>query len=456
MCGIVGVANFSKQAIGNSELNIFQQLLIADSARGMDGTGIFKVLDTGLVEWRKCQGHPFVLMSSKGFSTRFYDPIIKSQFVRFLVGHNRFGTTGSRDTKSAHPFNCKHITLVHNGTVTAACTMKELKEYKVDSEAICAAIADRGIDKIVKEMWGPFSIVYFDSNEKTLNLIRNYGRPMFVGAKESRSLLLFGSEEPMLKWVADRNNVTDISFKATPVDTLVSWKLDEIKPTLREIKPYTYSGPSYGHGYNGWQGDNTDMWDYEGGSMNCYSDSVSHLSSEASKSIPSGTYIPPPKQAEEIKKEPDPVTDGKTNISQFPTMFERYKPIQEARGYKRGGKISFDVYDHECLASNPNKTIVYGGMEDIPEFTLKCNVFTGKEVDHLVMADKVYATIAAIVIDMSAPLIKERHQVTIHCINPKGISLPKKEVTEVTEVLSSSDTEETLKLIEDQGMVVIH
>lgn len=429
---------------------MFQQLLIADSARGMDGTGIFKVLDTGLVEWRKCQGHPFVLMSSKGFNTRFYDPIIKSQFVRFLVGHNRFGTTGSRDTKSAHPFNCKHITLVHNGTVTATCTMKELKEYKVDSEAICAAIADRGIDKVIKEMWGPFSIVYFDSNEKTLNLIRNYGRPMFVGAKEARNLLLFGSEEPLLKWVADRNNIGDMPFKATPTDTLISWKLDEIKPTIREIKPYTsYSGG--GAGYGTWMGGGHDLWEgYGDGYADCYSNTDSTPSSEASKSSSNESDISPPQQTEEVKKESNPTTNAKTNISQFPTMFERYKPIQESRGYKRGGHISFDVYDHECLLSNPNKTIIYGGMEDIPEFTIKCNVFTGKDVDHLVMADKVYATIAAIVIDMSAPLIKERHQITIHCVSPKGITLPK------TEVLSSEDAVETTELIENQGMTVIH
>jgi len=49
MCGIVGLADFSNNGVGYQEWGIFQQLLIADSARGMDGTGIIKVHKTGAV-----------------------------------------------------------------------------------------------------------------------------------------------------------------------------------------------------------------------------------------------------------------------------------------------------------------------------------------------------------------------------------------------------------------------
>src|SRR5258708_18571864 len=112
MCGIVGIGNFRKQSIVNRDKAIFQNLLTADAARGIDGTGIIKIRDKGEATWSKAYGTPYDLFRTEGFDDNFWDDITSPEYVRWLIGHNRWGTTGRLDTKSAHPFEEGNIILV--------------------------------------------------------------------------------------------------------------------------------------------------------------------------------------------------------------------------------------------------------------------------------------------------------------------------------------------------------
>ena len=180
MCGIVGIADFSKNAIGSNEFSMFQQMLIAGSARGMDGTGIIKVHTNGNMQWRKKAGDPLNLLNMPATQKKFIEPLIKSEFVRWLIGHNRYATTGEYTDTCAHPFMQGKITLVHNGTISNSASLPEMKKFKVDSDMLCSFIASYGIEKALEKAQGPYSLVYFDSEKKTVNFIRNAGRPMLL------------------------------------------------------------------------------------------------------------------------------------------------------------------------------------------------------------------------------------------------------------------------------------
>src|SRR6267378_4345740 len=98
MCGLVGIANFKKQSIAHREKMIFQNLLVANSARGVDGTGVIKIQDNGKATWAKAYGNPYDLFRTEGFDDNFWDDITSPEYVRWLIGHNRWATTGKLDT----------------------------------------------------------------------------------------------------------------------------------------------------------------------------------------------------------------------------------------------------------------------------------------------------------------------------------------------------------------------
>jgi len=224
MCGIVGIADYSKFGIGDPEWNAFFQMLVADTARGLDGTGIIKILESGHCDWRKSTGNPFDLLRRDGVEAKFIKKMLSKQFGRWLIGHNRWATKGGVSDSTAHPFTHGKITLIHNGTVSSPKCIPELDDFAVDSEAICKAVDSRGIEKVLQEIVGPYAIVFYDSKAKTLNAVRNYGRPLYLAINPNTHRVMFGSEKEMLEWVASRNNWT-MNFGMIPEHTLLTWTL---------------------------------------------------------------------------------------------------------------------------------------------------------------------------------------------------------------------------------------
>lgn len=271
MCGIVGVGNYSGSAIGLWERDIFMDMLVADAARGVDGTGIFRVnvKGGGKVDWAKAYGTPFDLFRSDGFKEHFWEQIT-SLYIRWLVGHNRFATTGGKDTESAHPFEVGNIVLVHNGTLTdfylPEFQEKEGKEkkYKVDSHAICAAINRIGIKETLKGFKGAYTFVYYDKKAKTLNLIRNWQRPLYIGTCKKEKTVVFASEKHMLTWACERNKVYLDDIFELPEGMLYSYGLDEWKPKITQIvEPYSSASTTYlpaEKGKNGIEEDGKSFW----------------------------------------------------------------------------------------------------------------------------------------------------------------------------------------------------
>src|SRR2546429_166894 len=112
MCGFVILGNFSSTALSLFQRDAFQNALVADSARGMDGTGVLRVSREGESRWAKAAGNPFDLFRTENFIQDFWSPITTG-WTRWLVGHNRFKTKGLASNKNSHPFHHKHIILAH-------------------------------------------------------------------------------------------------------------------------------------------------------------------------------------------------------------------------------------------------------------------------------------------------------------------------------------------------------
>lgn len=258
MCGITGIINPSKFYKKDMK-KAACEMVFADTLRGRDSTGMFSVKDNR-VDWRKIAlpAYEFLNLDSvTGFINGLND-------ASFIVGHNRASTSGKSITKNAHPFECGHITLVHNGTVFQQGLLDKTKDMEVDSNMIAHTIYKRGIDYTAPKITGGHSLVWFDSKEKTLNFLRNSERPMWI--LETNDLIFFASEYGIARWIALRNGFEPLKTYATKEHVLYSIKEGERIFTERPMEKYEFSsaGRSF-RSYIGsaWRDDDTCGYEQE-------------------------------------------------------------------------------------------------------------------------------------------------------------------------------------------------
>jgi predicted glutamine amidotransferase len=204
MCGIVGAA-------GNLDKNVnkmFRDMLVFDQVRGFDSTGVAVVgsAENATVQVEKDTGTPNDLWTW-GTSNLFDNRGVAKSLFKVMIGHNRAATVGAISRENAHPYQFTHITGVHNGSLSYYDDLDGAKTHEVDSQALINTIATRGIDKTWKSFYGAASVVYWDDNEKTLNIIRNEQRPLYVIWSKKGDAIFWASEEWMIYTAAGRNNV---------------------------------------------------------------------------------------------------------------------------------------------------------------------------------------------------------------------------------------------------------
>lgn len=234
MCGIVSIAG---DIDGKAE-KAFKHLLILDSLRGEDSTGVLSVAkhmdnDTTIA---KQVGDPFMLFDHKS-----YDKAVTHRSSRVLLGHNRYATTGVVNRANAHPFEFPSVIGVHNGTLTNKYYYDKENKFAVDSEALYNCIDMYGIDEAIKHIKGAYALVYWDRDEKTINYLRNKERPLWFALNETETLLFAASEAWMINIAAGRNDIKIKQPVELEVDTLLTvpvakgGKLGH--PIVREVKP---------------------------------------------------------------------------------------------------------------------------------------------------------------------------------------------------------------------------
>lgn len=238
MCGIVGL--FSPVALNNTEIDAFKSLLAADIIRGSHATGVIKVNTmTNTVATHKRALDAYDFLAEAG-TKEFLD----KERGNILIGHNRYATMGDKaDHANAHPFQEGPITMVHNGGQSSYSLelLEGHKELAVDSHMVARTIATHGIKKAVTEhLDGAFTLVWYNSEERTLNFIRNAERPLWLAKVNGN--LVWASEKPMLDLLWARAGTRTTKYTDTPIElpinTLVTFKFDAAGKCLGG-KPHT-------------------------------------------------------------------------------------------------------------------------------------------------------------------------------------------------------------------------
>ena len=207
MCGIIGALSLRKTGLGFSDITTVKELLVANTVRGYDASGLFwhKPNKESTIWYRKDAVTGAELYKTRAEWSELNDS-------RFVVGHNRAATIGGTSAEVAHPFITSHVVGVHNGTVRS--WEWDLKDHKtdarLDSEAIMMALsaADPELESaagvLAKLELGAYAVVWWDARVKALRFARNGDRPLFMCT--TPSTLWWASELRMLEWVLDRND----------------------------------------------------------------------------------------------------------------------------------------------------------------------------------------------------------------------------------------------------------
>lgn len=203
MCGIVAI-------IGNIQPvdeKIFRTLLVLDTLRGEDSTGMLSVSKyTGETRIAKQVGDPFQL-----FDTKQYENAMR-QTHRVLLGHNRYGTSGGINKANAHPFEHDNLIGVHNGTLKNKHNLLDASKFKVDSDNLYHHIEKRGLADALDKADGAWALCWWNREEETFNILRNNERPLWVAMSQNakgeldNEKLYVASEPWMLRVALSRHN----------------------------------------------------------------------------------------------------------------------------------------------------------------------------------------------------------------------------------------------------------
>lgn len=243
MCGIVGYIN-REANFKSSEpfIKWFKQALYCDALRGEHGTGILTVSDKGFHEVYKkalCAADFLELSKTKALTR---------SASKFMVGHNRWATQGTHTDDNSHPFEEGDIVLFHNGTVSNHRSLNK-PTFDVDSHAIAYMFSEsEDIKSSIERIEGTYSLVWYNSTLETINFARNEDRPMFFGYVKDSKSILFASEPSMIRWLANRNNISLEKIEAVPENFWVEIQLDDkekvkmtaFTPKVKEIVTYPF------------------------------------------------------------------------------------------------------------------------------------------------------------------------------------------------------------------------
>lgn len=196
MCGIVAVFG----NVNNDLKTIFEELFIIDQVRGRDSCGIAAMHNHGVSIVKDIYDPDWLL------NTKKYEKMKDRNDLLGFIGHNRFATKGEIKEENAHPFSYGSITGVHNGTIPWTENFPDHTKFSVDSENLIYAINKIGIDKAWQAVgYGAAAIVYYDSKNKSLNLMTNGKRPLFFAYSKNEDAILVASEGWMIRAIANRN-----------------------------------------------------------------------------------------------------------------------------------------------------------------------------------------------------------------------------------------------------------
>jgi len=235
MCGIVGAIAKLQRGFIKDDVSMFYQMLVTDSLRGADATGVWGVYPGGNVLWTKIGGAPHALFDTAEYAN-WEDKMQKRLTV--AIGHNRFATSGGGKSDHAHPFVKDHIIMCHNGAIWNHAEIRpDAPADSVDSECIAHLLArEPDYVKAIESLEGAYAIVWYNAKEKKTYFVHNDERPLFY--MECDHTIYLMSEKTALTFLRDRNGI-DSKFNVLPVpeDRIFCW--DHATLEMSSV-PYKY------------------------------------------------------------------------------------------------------------------------------------------------------------------------------------------------------------------------
>ncbi len=236
MCGIVGVAG----SLTKLEEDAIKDLLVVDSIRGEDSTGSAFINRQGGIEVVKTVGDPFQLFDTVRFGA------CMRQANKCIIGHNRSATVGKVVRKNAHPFEFPTLVGVHNGTLKNKYSLKESHHFDTDSEALYHNIHQYGLEQTIPEVDGAYTLVWYSSEDATINFLRNKERPLFYAFNDKQTCLFWASEIWMLMGAMHRRGIKPKEIVDLPIDIHHAFEIPLVgkefaEPVKKEIKQKVFT-----------------------------------------------------------------------------------------------------------------------------------------------------------------------------------------------------------------------
>lgn len=237
MCGIVAL--FGKPDDNN--VDIFNVMFSTAIVRGKDSSGVFSVNKENKLRAIKDTVFPVEIILS-----RKYNEIVNKD-SKLMVGHCRAATKGNIIVDNAHPFKHKHITLVHNGTLTSKMDVSKIKlknKPDTDSETIAIYIAEYGIEQTWADLNGDAALVWWNEKTNSFHFIRNDKRPLHFSYSKNKEKLYLASEDWMYTDILDRYGEklykNDIWIPAPDYLYTIWWddKEKEVKHSTKKLDDY--------------------------------------------------------------------------------------------------------------------------------------------------------------------------------------------------------------------------
>ncbi|MGL4568737.1 MAG: class II glutamine amidotransferase [Fusobacteriaceae bacterium] len=194
--------------------------------------------------------------------------------LNLLLGHNRYATQGDILEETSHPFEFENIIGAHNGTVYqySLKNFHGFSNYNIDSQIIFSHLNNTmDINKVWKDAEGAMALVWWDKQNKTLNLIRNKERTLFFTYTKDYKNLIYASEYWMITVGALRNGVeieeikkvedTDILYTFSQEGGKIVLVTTSVTPFQKTFSPQQHGKNNlwvYSEGWDDWQNPSKD------------------------------------------------------------------------------------------------------------------------------------------------------------------------------------------------------
>lgn len=241
MCGILGVVSGEQQWNGLQDTCKFlRQGATTGVLRGIDSTGMFQVDKRNVVDVHKLpiSGNQFVE------TRRATSMINKADSSRITIMHHRAATRGSVNYENTHPFTHadekRMLVGVHNGSLNNTPATYDGMSFDVDSDYAFYRIFKEGKEAF-KNLYGAYALVWWENDGK-LRIVCNGQRDLHFAFIHKKNAMLIASEEGMLSWLAQRNDIKLDAILRPDEHKLLTF---DPSKELRDFEDESISKPHY-------------------------------------------------------------------------------------------------------------------------------------------------------------------------------------------------------------------